>query len=303
MQHLTIFLLISVAVLACVSLSGCGDEKGDSQTDTENKYEPRVCVLGYESGGCWDLEVLVNGIPVICGKKGGGTIPVSYLVVDGKNHVQITAELIKEDFFKTPLKVQMFWPSNHHIASRDTIFQLEEEYGDIGQKVSKDFSFDVALPFTRKWQASPQISHLSDQDREDILSEIGKVCVALKEKNVDQYLELTDVAVKDAAQYRNVDSDIITGEIRERYGTLFSNSAYAPVMREEENIQIEPCGSVVLVTGKRDNDDIWKTAVIRLIYTRETFSETSHKSTTIGLKRFGFSKIDGKWRIVIVDGY
>ena len=267
-------LLVVLLFAALAGMTAAGEKPGVPRP------EPRMYGINWRSVG-WRTTVIVNGLPVVRVNAGGGWCPVTNLVVNGANTVEVRAEQLERG--ADPLTVVVAWgPMSDETATPTQVAEVTGQPGAVGTKVSETHRFQAPMPITWFWQKATPIKTLEAADRAEILSQVRKVYDALVAKKADLCQETEKRAMQDMATYLGISLQEVLAPEKETLSDMFEEEGYAPTMRSDAELKTDVFGPFVLVSAGEWPDD-W---VIR----GATSGLMNYK-----FRNYVFCKVDGKW--------
>jgi len=296
MKRITL-LIVAACIVFGACLTGCGGER-DQEIYDKVKRDPKMYFVNYGPSGTWNVEVLMNGIPVVRATSNySGACDVIYYMVDGSNTITVKAEQVDE-MFAGPLTIQVVWVRRSHMLNGrpedvKTLFEIVVEPKEIGYLAEESRTFEAEIPVRWTWLSAEAIEELTRKDREEILAIINSIYDAYKEKDVDKLASFSEIKFKDYVEFFS-DSTIAENDAC-TFEKVFNDPLYSPKLRDENEIEMETFGKVVIVRGKpEDNEEVGSPEwIIHLLY-----EKTGNRTRAFNVNMLRFSKINGKWRLI-----
>ncbi len=286
MKRIT-FLIVAACIVFGACLTGCG-----------GKRDPKMYIVSYRTGGTWNVEVLMNGIPVIREVSGSsGFLDVNYYMVDGSNTLTVKAEQADKMFVK-PLTIQVMWLRNSQLGEgrfdeAETLFEIVVEPKETGYSIEESRTFEAEIPARWTWLSAEVIEELTQKDREEIFAIINRMYDAWKEKDVDKLASFSEIKIKDYVEFFG---DSTLAEDKSTFEKYIDNPLYSPKLRSEKEIEMETFGKVVIVRGKpEDNEEVGSSEWIIHLLHEKTGEKTWMNYYVDELK---FSRFNGVWKLI-----
>lgn len=285
--------LLVVIVGGC--FSKCSNNVGGGKTEN-HIYHTLTC--GYANG--WDLEVNLNGVPIHDSEKTSSSAGIDYFVVNGLNTLTVTATQLDDKEKIWGSLVITLWRGDDKNAYKDKLVDVNVAYQNNGYRFAQSYNFNAAMPLTWTWQTASVVGKLSDSDRKEVLTEVGRFYDAIKSKDVERCLRLTEAFVEDMAKYEHKNKEDYAAALRSSFEKIFSDPDFNPELTKEDEILIEVGEKVVLVSGTRDERNE-KKPLIYLVPPHGEVNEKSFWSQRVVFKKLVLAKVAGRWRIVVIN--
>jgi hypothetical protein len=239
-------------------------------------------LVRYASVGC-QTEIKINGITILTTDKGGGQIPISNLLTNGTNSIQVSSKVTDPRFENFELRLVTLNDSNQ---TENVLFECPPPADHNGvRSIETTGRFSAKIPFKWTWEEGSYKTNLSRSDQAEIYSVIEQVGDALRKKDLKRYNELQAAFIADCMRSEGVSSNSIAERIREVYEPLFAGKSFTVTVRPVEQLKMTPYGRITVVEGLATTSGNW---IIEMV------SDEQHYS----LLHLMFSDIRGKWRIM-----
>jgi len=249
----------------------------------------------------WNIEVSVNGVPVLKEDRGGGTRPISVMVVNGVNKVEIAADPPDTD---TDAFTILLVTADQKTGKETLLHAFAPVPTDTNFPIRKAFQFRATVPFSWAWEGGTNIVALTDQDRDQIWKQIEALSDSYKAKDVNAHVKLRSAALSDALKATTQSKAEIERSYAETITGIFNRKPYQVNLRDRADLSFEPHGRITVVSSKlpRPND-----TVISINTSGPEASERDLRFSQKGIRTGGlnyserelwFSKIRNKWEIV-----
>lgn len=266
--------LILTIIICAICQLGCAE----APTQISQHYNIRYKTVG------WKIDVLLNGVPVLSRDKGGGQLPISNLITNGTNSVEIKAQQLER--IAEPLKMVVVAVSN--TASRHELEVVDCSASPSRTEtvtIHKKFEFNAQIPVRWLWESAENVKDLSTGDTNSIVLLVVGLGQSLKNKDIESHNRLRAAYIEDIVKSERLEKNQVESSMAQMLNGFFGAGSYSVQVRPASQLNIVTLGRITRVSAIEAWPEDW---LIRLDADGKQFT----------YRDLLFSRVDGKWRIV-----